>query len=171
MTRNSLNYDALEKDIKKPRKNSRRKGANYERKLAKQFEDRFDQPFMRTPGSGAFATTHRGKGILNEMRGDLIVPQGFKFLIEAKSGYVSHLYMDKLFDPRSKLYEFIRQAKRDAEKAHKEWMVIWKGDRKKDLVFTQHDRFPSSPKVVVNTNCYMYKLENLINMPDCFWFK
>jgi Holliday junction resolvase len=81
MNKKELNYDLLEKDLKKPRKNSKRKGANFERKVVKILEERFDHPFSRTPGSGAFATTHK---TVQDMSGDIIVPAGFRFCIEAK---------------------------------------------------------------------------------------
>ena len=52
------NYDfsALKK---KKRVNSRAKGSSFERSIAKLLNDRFNTTeFSRTPGSGAFATTH-----------------------------------------------------------------------------------------------------------------
>ena len=45
---------------KKKRVNSKRKGSNFERKIAKILNERFEtKEFNRTPGSGAFATTHK----------------------------------------------------------------------------------------------------------------
>ena len=164
---NNLNYEELEKDLKKPRKNSKRKGSNFERKVVKLLEERFDMPFSRTPGSGAFATTHK---TIQEMSGDIITPAGFKFCIECKSGYDHELHMTKLFDPRGRLYDFIRQAVRDAKKARKHWMLIWKGTRKQALVFCEKDFFSSCAKVQVNSRCWMYKLEDVLKKEDCHWF-
>ena len=45
---------------KKKRINSRRKGNAFERKMASQLNERFGtKEFARTPGSGAYATTHQ----------------------------------------------------------------------------------------------------------------
>lgn len=164
---NELNYSELEKDLKKPRKNSKRKGSNFERKVVKLLEDRFDTPFSRTPGSGAFATTHK---TIQEMSGDIIVPTGFRFCIECKSGYDYELHLTKLFDPRSRLYDFIRQAVKDSRKAKKDWLLIWKGTRKQALVFCEKDFFSKCPKVQVNTKCWMYRLEDVLKQEDCYWF-
>ena len=61
------NYDisALKK---KKRKNSRAKGSTFERQIAKLFNDRFNTTeFSRSPGSGAFATTHASQNTLKFM--------------------------------------------------------------------------------------------------------
>ncbi len=72
---------------KKPkRKNSRAKGAAFENKVAKILNNRFNtSEFSRTPGSGAFATTHKLPDHL-KLHGDLITPKNFKFIIECKKG-------------------------------------------------------------------------------------
>ena len=117
----SLKKDAkdilnLENDFyKKPRINSRTKGNTFERALAKKLNVRFDtKEFCRTPGSGAFATTHKLPDYL-QVHGDLITPQNFKFVIEAKRGY--DIKFEDLWKPKSNLFSFIAQAARDGEKA------------------------------------------------------
>ena len=57
---NKLNLDPLiELTSQKKRVNSRRKGATFERELVTKLNKKFDtKEFSRTPGSGAFATTH-----------------------------------------------------------------------------------------------------------------
>ena len=72
---------------KKPRVNSRRKGNAFEREIAKLFNTRFNtSEFARTPGSGAFATTHTLPEYL-QIHGDLITPKDFAYVIECKTGY------------------------------------------------------------------------------------
>ena len=44
--------------------------------------------------------------------GDLITPENFKFILECKSGY--DVTFEDIFKPKSDLYKFIEQAKRDA---------------------------------------------------------
>ena len=56
------NYD-ISKLKKKKKVNSRTKGATFERQIAAMLNKRFDtKEFSRTPGSGAFATTHTSTG-------------------------------------------------------------------------------------------------------------
>ena len=54
------NYDLSKLKSKKKRKNSRAKGNAFERKIAETLNKRFNtKEFCRTPGSGAFATSHK----------------------------------------------------------------------------------------------------------------
>ena len=81
------NYDVSKLRKKKTRVNSRTKGSTFERKIASMFNDRFGtKEFSRTPGSGAFATTHSLPAHL-KIYGDLITPEKFKYCIECKKGY------------------------------------------------------------------------------------
>ena len=109
------NYD-LSKLRKKPkRKNSRTKGNTFERQVAKLLNDRFKTTeFSRSPGSGAFATTHSLPDHL-KIYGDLITPEKFKFCIECKKGYNNqNLY--SLYNYSSEIWKFIEQSEKDAGK-------------------------------------------------------
>ena len=118
---------------RKPKVNSKRKGATFERKIAHMLNERFKtNEFSRTPGSGAFGSTHQLPQHLI-VHGDLITPQNFKYTIECKNGY--DLEIDDIFKERSDFYKFIEQAKTDARKAGgREWMVIYKKNRRKEIV-------------------------------------
>ena len=71
---------------KKKRVNSKRKGSTFERKIAKMLNERFDtKEFSRTPGSGAFATSHRNLPEHLRIQGDLITPSNFPFVVECKT--------------------------------------------------------------------------------------
>ena len=75
------------KTDKKKRTNSKAKGSRFERKIASILNDRLNtKEFSRTPGSGAFATTHNLPDYL-KIYGDLIAPSKFKYCIECKKGY------------------------------------------------------------------------------------
>jgi hypothetical protein len=92
---------------KKPRVNSKRKGAAFERKIAKLLNERFDTTeFNRTPGSGAFGTTHALPQHLI-VQGDLITPQNFKYVIECKNGYKVEL--DKYLLIKGKYFVYLLQ--------------------------------------------------------------
>ena len=74
----------LEKLKKKKRVNSKAKGGAFERQIAKLLNEQFKtKEFNRTPGSGAFATTHDLPEHIT-VAGDLITPLNFKFCIECK---------------------------------------------------------------------------------------
>jgi hypothetical protein len=133
---NNLHYEKLIESGefgRKTRVNSKRKGAGFERKIAKLLNERFNtKEFARTPGSGAFGTTHENLPQYFKVSGDLISPENFKFILECKNGY--DVRLEDLFKPKSELFKFIEQAKRDALKANKPWLLIYKRDRQKTLV-------------------------------------
>ena len=164
---------------KKKRVNSRTKGSSFERQIAKTFNDRFNTTeFSRSPGSGAFATTHTLPDYL-KIYGDLITPQNFKYCIECKKGYnKENLY--SLYNYSSPFWGFLDQCLKDSEKCDKIPMVIYKQDRQPTLAIV-----PNYVKVNMlqqyieiqkqedpfNLRVYrIYKLDDLLNDYDSMWF-
>ena len=131
------NYD-ISTLKKKKRVNSRAKGSSFERTTAKLLNDRFNTTeFSRTPGSGAFATTHTLPDHL-KIYGDLITPQNFKYCIECKKGYnKENLY--SLYNYSSDFWKFIDQCEKDSEKCQKIPMVIFKQDRQQTLTIVPYN--------------------------------
>ena len=153
---------------KKPRVNSKRKGANFERKIAQKLNERFNTTdFNRTPGSGAFGSTHQLPQHLI-VHGDLITPQNFKYTIECKNGY--NVELDDLFKPKSDFFKFIEQAKMDARRACREWMVIYKKDRRKEMVVVDAPLASLAHFLSVGDNYYIYLLKDVLALPEAFWF-
>jgi Holliday junction resolvase len=153
---------------RKPRVNSKKKGANFERKIATMLNERFKTTeFSRTPGSGAFGSTHQLPQHLI-VHGDLITPLNFKYTIECKNGY--NLELDDLFKPKSDFFKFIEQAKSDAARCSREWMVIYKKDRRKELVVVDGPLARLTHFVVVGDNYYVYLLKDVLALPEGFWF-
>ena len=165
------NYDisALKK---KKKVNSRAKGSTFERQIAKILNDRLGTTeFSRTPGSGAFATTHSLPDHL-KIYGDLITPQNFKYCLECKKGYNNqNLY--SLYNHSSDFWKFIDQCQKDSEKCGKIPMVIFKQDRQPTLAI-----IPSN--VVVESNNYIeihkegqyyrvYMFDDLLQENDSIW--
>jgi Holliday junction resolvase len=165
------NYDisALKK---KKKVNSRAKGSSFERQVAKILNDRLGTTeFSRTPGSGAFATTHSLPDHL-KLYGDLITPQNFKYCLECKKGYNNqNLY--SLYNHSSEFWKFIDQCQKDSEKCGKIPMVIFKQDRQQTLAI-----IPSN--VVVQSNNYIeihkegihyrvYMFDDLLKEEDSIW--
>ncbi len=165
------NYDisALKK---KKKVNSRAKGSTFERQIAKILNVRLGTTeFSRTPGSGAFATTHTLPDHL-KIYGDLITPQNFKYCLECKKGYNNqNLY--SLYNHSSDFWKFIEQCQKDSEKCGKIPMVIFKQDRQPTLAI-----IPSN--VVVESNNYIeihkesqyyriYMFDDLLQENDSIW--
>jgi Holliday junction resolvase len=165
------NYDisALKK---KKKVNSRAKGSTFERQIAKILNDRLGTTeFSRTPGSGAFATTHSLPDHL-KIYGDLITPQNFKYCLECKKGYNNqNLY--SLYNHSSEFWKFIDQCQKDSEKCGKIPMVIFKQDRQPTLAI-----IPSN--IVVQSNNYIeihkedihyrvYMFDDLLKEEDSIW--
>ena len=136
------NFDLtnLTKDIKPKRINSRNKGNSFERKVALMLNNKFStKEFCRSPGSGAFATTHNIPEHL-KIHGDLITPIDFKFCIECKKGYnKENIY--SLYNKRSELWKFIDQCEKDSKACNKDPLVIFQQDRQKILAIVRYNTF------------------------------
>ena len=148
---------------KKTRVNSRAKGSAFERSLARSLNGRFGtKEFCRTPGSGAFGSTHTLPDYM-KVYGDLITPENFKFVIEAKKGY--NITLEDLWRPKSDFYKFIKQASKDGKFAKKPWLLIYKKDRKKEIVVCI-DPFPLQEIILVKGKYYVYLLEDVLELDD-----
>ena len=149
---------------KKKRVNSKRKGSNFERKIAKILNERLNtKEFNRTPGSGAFATTHKGLPSYLKIQGDLITPSGFPFVVECKNGY--DVQLDDLFKRKSDFFSFIKQAQGDAKAGKKEWMVIYQKTRRMAMVIVAKS-YGVKPELVLNDAYFIYPLNEFLKLPD-----
>ena len=166
------NYD-ISKLKKKKKVNSRAKGSTFERQIAKTLNDRFNtSEFSRTPGSGAFATTHSLPDHL-KIYGDLITPQNFKYCIECKKGYnKENLY--SIYNYSSDTWKFIEQCEKDSEKCQKTPMVIFKQDRQKTLAIVPYNSlYKSNNYIEIHKEEKTYRIylfDDLLKEPDYFWF-
>lgn len=166
---------------KKKRKKSKPKGNAFENKIATLLNERFNTTdFCRSPGSGAFATTHKLPEHL-KIYGDLITPKDFKFIIECKKGYNKE-GLGSLFKKNSIVYGFIEQAARDAEKSGKKFILILCQDRQPSLAIMESNSFGAFNKNSLNYFNIFYSkemnkeycivlLEELLNvMPVSYFF-
>jgi len=164
-------YD-LSKLKEKKRINSRTKGSSFERKIAKLLNEQFDtKEFSRSPGSGAFATTHKLPKHLH-IYGDLITPQSFKFCIECKKGYnKENIY--SLLDNSSALWGFINQCEKDSQKCDKLPLVLFQQDRRPILAITWGNIFDAYiPHITIGSGIEyaIYKLDDLLASNQAKWF-
>mgnify|MGYP003149346681 CR=1 FL=1 len=143
---------------KKKKINSRAKGNRFENKIAKTLNERFNtKEFCRTPGSGAFATTHTLPEYL-KIYGDLITPQNFKYIIECKST----------------ISKMIAQAHRDSKKSSRKFLLFIGQNRKEPIAITNDLSLPvKGPKFQGSSGdveIAMFRLEDLVNIDDSYFF-
>jgi len=122
-----VNLSDLSKLKKKKRVNSRTKGNTFERKVAGILNEHYKtEEFCRTPGSGAFATTHK---LPEHMRvsGDLITPKSFPYVIECKKGY--KFLISDLFKNTSDFLSIIEKVDKEAKQNNKDYLLIFQQDR------------------------------------------
>jgi hypothetical protein len=158
---------------KKKRVNSRAKGNRFENKVAGILNERFQtKEFCRSPGSGAFATTHTLPEYL-KIHGDIITPEKFKYLLEAKKGYNDERVTD-LLNPRSQIFNMIAQAHRDSEKSSKKFILIIGQDRRDPVAITNDLGLPVSGDRISGTfnevQVEMFKLDEFLQLPDLHFF-
>ena len=158
---------------KKKRINSRSKGNRFENKISKILNERFNtNEFCRTPGSGAFATTHKLPEYL-KVYGDLITPEKFKYIIECKKGYNEEQVSD-LFNIKSNICKMIDQAHRDSKKSSRDFLLIIGQDRKEPLAITNALTLPVKGfylKGKINeVEIAMFRLTDLLAINDTHFF-
>ena len=164
------NYDLSQLRKKPKRKNSRTKGNTFERQVATKLNERFKtKEICRSPGSGAFATTHSLPEHL-KIYGDLITPLNFKFCIECKKGY-NNINIYNLYNENSDIWKFFRQCKRDAKKCDKIPMLILKQDRQKILVVVpEQESFEDAYICIQIYGTRIYLFDDIIKSWDSYWF-
>lgn len=173
MTKKSYDLTDVIKERKKAKRiNSHKKGGDFARKVCKMFNDRFNTTeFCKTPGSGAFATTHKLPDYL-KIHGDIITPKNFGFCIECKKGYNKE-GINSLFNENSLLWEFIFQIERDARNAGKKSLLLLQQDRKPILALfhRKHSNLPwDELKNYATFNDYVITLlDELLTLED-FYF-
>lgn len=127
--------DILEK--KKKKVDGKKKGNRTELDLTKVLNSRFGKGFSRSVGSGNRwgQVNHLPKHAQDVFSGDLIVPAGFKFVIESKGGY-DNIDMTSVFvRGNSELDSFLDQVTKDSKRCKRKPMLCWKKTRKPWLAF------------------------------------
>lgn len=127
--------ESKEEKYSKIGKRSKRKGASYERLLAKKFQEQYDIELKRTPQSGGFA---KKSTLADDFRGDITIVNDklvLKLHIEAKNRKTWSLK------------EWIRQAESDCPKGRVPIVVFHEYNSSKDYVtLSLEDFFKLVPK-------------------------
>jgi Holliday junction resolvase len=168
-----VNDDIVNKKKLKKKVNGKKKGSRTELDLTKVLTARFGQNFSRSVGSGNrwSQVDHLPKHAREVFSGDLVVPEGFKFVIESKGGY-DGIDMTSIFvRGNSELDSFLEQAINDGKRCGRKPMLCWKKTRKPWLAFVLtsdlHDHvFKYSVKYKDWTGT---ALEHLLQLPDSFF--
>lgn len=172
----SDNYDLdLLRKPKSKKINSNKKGGTFSRKICNLLNERFNvKEFSKTPGSGAYATTHNLPEHL-KIYGDLITPKNFRFCVELKKGY-NKITLGSWFNKKSQIWDFITQSEKDSLKSNKISLLIFQQDREVILFilakeFTKNLNNQDTIEIKINDKEYTIgKLEDILNLDNSFWF-
>ena len=117
---------------KKKKKRAKPKGNRGELELSKILNNKFNSnEFSRSLGSGN--RWSQVDSVKADYIGDLVVPTGFRFTIECKTGY-SEIDLGTMLSKGNPMFDtFLKQATDDAKKAKKQPLLAWRRDRKKWL--------------------------------------
>lgn len=127
---------------------SKRKGSAFETQIAKLLNATYHtEQFARTPGSGAWmgrSNSAKKSGVAQEaqdtLRGDLITPKEFPYIIECKNYEDSPVYHKIIQGPDAKLDGWLKEVEFDANEAGLEPMLWFKTTRKGAFVAVKTNR-------------------------------
>lgn len=129
--------DILSKKKKTKKVDGKKKGNRTELDLTKVLNTRFGDGFSRSVGSGNRwgQVNHLPKHAREVFSGDLIVPKGFRFVIESKGGYDAIDMSSVFVRGNSELDGFLDQVTQDSKRCGRKPMLCWKKTRKPWLAF------------------------------------
>ncbi len=160
---------------KKPKKvNGKKKGNRTELELTKILSDRFGMPFSRSVGSGnRWSHTTLTAEATQVFSGDIVVPKGFKFVLESKGGYEGIDINSIFIKGNSELDSFMEQVTDDSRRCGRKPMVCWKKTRKPWLAFVlTQDLIPHNFEYSIKYKEWTgVALENLLKLDDSFFYE
>lgn len=166
--------DLLKNSEKKKKINSGRKGKSGERGVVKILNNRFESYLKQNPKAGSFSrsvgsgnrwsqTSVLPKHAQDTFTGDLVCPEGFKFVLECKTGYNDVDLFTCFGEKCTELDVFIGQVKNDSIRAEKIPMLIWKKDRKEHVAFLSIKDIDCDQCV---KDCFNKKIQSLLFYKD-----
>ncbi|RTK95651.1 MAG: hypothetical protein EKK64_06230, partial [Neisseriaceae bacterium] len=121
---------------KKKKVDGKKKGNRTELDLTKVLNARFKSGFSRSVGSGnRWSQTVLPKHAQDIFSGDLVVPQGFKFVIESKGGYDDVDLSNIFLKGNNVIDSFLKQVTSDSKRCDRKPLLCWKKTRKPWLAF------------------------------------
>lgn len=116
------NAERVKEENRKRGKRSRNKGSNYERKVAKKFQDTYGEELVRTPQSGGFA---KKSTKADDFRGDIVLMSDDKDLV---------LHIECKDTKTWSLPKWFNQAESDCPKNKKPVVIFHKHNTSKDYI-------------------------------------
>jgi len=134
-----MDFDDLEVDDilapkKKKRVNSKAKGKRGELLCGKELKKRFGFEFSRTLGSGNrwSQTAYLPKHASDTFTGDLVCPENFQWVIEAKDGYDDDIVLHNILakgQTNAELEKWIKEVKDESRRSGRKPLICWKRKR------------------------------------------
>lgn len=170
--------DFVIEDVLSKKKNKKidgkKKGSRTELDLTKILNARFGTGFSRSVGSGNRwgQVNHLPKHAQEVFSGDLVVPKGFKFVIESKGGY-DGIDMSSVFvHGNSELDGFLDQVTKDSKRCGRKPMLCWKKTRKPWLAFVLTKDLTGQFKYKMQYGKWtVVALEHLLKLEDEFFME
>lgn len=164
-----------DKGKKKKKVDGKKKGNRTELGLVKVLEKRFGEGFSRAVGSGNRwgQVNHLPKHAREVFSGDLVVPQGFKFVLESKGGY-DGIDLNSIFvRGNSELDGFLTQVTKDSKRCGRKPMLCWKRNHKPWLAFV-HTKELTGHKFkyrLLYGKWSVVALDDLLKLEDSFFLE
>lgn len=133
--------------------NSKVKGNSFERTVAKKLTEEFkeytDDKFNRTPASGMYMGGNNAAKNINlslgakrSLTGDIIVPDKFRYFIEAKNYSTIDIYnLLTKSNEKQQLYKWIDECLDAENSGYDGWIIIAKQNRKDILIIASQKIF------------------------------
>jgi Holliday junction resolvase len=157
---------------KKKKINGKKKGNRIELELSKILNKRFGTGFSRSVGSGNrwSQVNNLPQHAKEVFSGDLVVPQGFKFVLESKGGYEG-IDLNSIFTKGStELDGFLSQVSKDAKRCGRKPILCWKKKRRPWFCVVLTEDLPQKFKYQLNYgNWSIIALEELLKLEDSFF--
>lgn len=158
----------------KKRINGKRKGNRIELELSKILNKRFGTGFSRSVGSGNrwSQVNNLPKHAKEVFSGDLVVPNGFKFVLESKGGYEGIDLNSVLTKGSSELDGFLTQVSKDAKRCGRKPMLCWKKKRKPWFCVVLTKDLPQEFKYrLIYGKWSIVALEEMLKLEDSFFIE
>lgn len=169
---------------KKPKKiKSGKKGKRVELELIKSLNERFVKVLSERPQAGKFSRSvgsgnrwgqrvHLSKAASDTYSGDIVCPEGFRFVLESKGGYNDIDLCSAFSGRQAELDSFLKQVSDDSERCGRRPLLLWKKDRKPRLAFLRSSdlegRSFSCSMKYGDWTALLY--EDLMGLDDSFFF-
>lgn len=172
--RKSMDVEDLAAEESKPkRKKSGDKGKRMERQLVAVLTERFGPGFSRTIGSGNRIpqVSYLPKHAQDTFTGDLVCPEGFRWVFECKGGYDDVDLHSAITSGNAVIDSFLRQSKLEGERCNRNPILCWKKTRKPWLAFVLRHQLPMLEfrNILRYGDWAAVPLDDLLKAPDDYF--